>query len=252
MKFFIGSLFFLLFTQFSFAQVNQKDSKGLKQGEWQKNYPKSNVLEFKGQFKNDKPVGTFTYYYPSNKVKAIIKHDAVSKYSEAYFYHENGQVMTYGKYYEFKRDSLWYQFKENGKLIFTENFKTDSLHGVRTTYYSFDDDPQKKEKVSSIANYSNGLLDGEYSEYFDFGGARAKGTYLNGRKHGVWEDYQPTGKHLAFTRYKNGVKHGWCMAYDPSGKEVSRVYYYKGQLKEGKDLEFLMKQMKEKGMDPNE
>ena len=67
----------LVFTSgLSIAQLNQTDSKGRKQGEWAKTYPKSRVYQYKGQFKDDKPIGTFTYYYESGKVKAVIKHDA--------------------------------------------------------------------------------------------------------------------------------------------------------------------------------
>lgn len=247
-----NTILFLFLTVGLFAQsINQKDSKGRKQGPWQKQFEKSKVLEYKGQFKDDKPVGTFTYYYPSNKIKAIIKHDEVTKRSEAIFYHENGELMSYGTYKNYQKDSTWYHYTEAGAIVSTENYKNDLLEGVRTTYYPPNEQTGKVEKISSAMMYSNGLLNGEYKEYFDFGSVRVKGTYLDGKKHGVWEEYQPTGKLLAFTRYKNGLKHGWCSAYDATGKEVNKVYYYYGKLKQGKDLEHIMKQMKEKGINPN-
>jgi antitoxin component YwqK of YwqJK toxin-antitoxin module len=78
--------------------VNQKDAQGRKQGVWQKTYPKSRALEYKGQFKDDKPVGTFTYYYQSTKVKATIKHDEKTGRSEALMYQESGVIFARGIY----------------------------------------------------------------------------------------------------------------------------------------------------------
>ena len=74
MKYSLGALI-TFFAFVSIGQLNQVDAKGKKQGEWGKLYEGSRVFEYKGQFVNDKPVGKFTYYYPSSKVKAIIKHD---------------------------------------------------------------------------------------------------------------------------------------------------------------------------------
>ena len=63
----------LLFLPFlSVSQVNQKDAKGQKQGVWNKKYPGSNTFIYKGQFKDDKAIGEFTYYYEIGKIKSII------------------------------------------------------------------------------------------------------------------------------------------------------------------------------------
>ena len=53
----------LFLSGFVFSQeINKVDSKGRKQGVWQKTYPNSRAIEYKGQFKDDKPVGTFYYF----------------------------------------------------------------------------------------------------------------------------------------------------------------------------------------------
>lgn len=246
------SIFVLVISIAVFGQVNQVDTKGRKQGPWQKSYPKSSVLEYKGQFLDDKPTGTFTYYFPSNKVKAIIKHDVNSGRSEAFFYHENGNIMTYGIYRNMKKDSLWFNYNEEGKIVYTETYANDLLNGKKTVYFPPNKETGKVERIASVTYFKDGKADGDFIEYFEHGATRTKGSYLNGVRHGVWTDYQPTGKPLAVTRYKNGQRHGWCSAYDALGKEVNKDYYYYGQLKQGKDLEHIMKQMKEKGINPNE
>ena len=231
----ILTLCLLVFGTSAFAQINKTDQQGRKQGEWVKNHPGKRSILYKGQFVNDVPVGTFTYYYPSSKVKAIIKHDQASKTSVGYFYHDNGELMTYGKYKNFKKDSLWYNFDPSGRISFTEMFKEDSLHGKKTVYFISDNINDKSERISRILHYKNGKLDGEYKEWFDFGGSRAVGQYKDNKKVGLWEDFQASGKIMTRTRYKNGVRHGWCFAYDASGVETNKSYYFHGNKKEGKN-----------------
>ena len=85
----------LLFLPFlSVSQVNQKDAKGQKQGVWNKKYPGSNTFIYKGQFKDDKAIGEFTYYYESGKIKSIIKHIPNSNLSFATFYFENNAILS--------------------------------------------------------------------------------------------------------------------------------------------------------------
>lgn len=243
---------FLSLTVGLLAQVNVKDSKGRKQGKWQKTYPGSKALEYTGTFKDDKPIGKFTYYYPSTKIKAIIEHKEGSNRAEAYFYHETGVVLSYGIYINLKKDSVWLNFGPSGRISFKETYKQDVLHGEKVIYFVPEELSDKSVKISAKMNYVNGELEGEYLEFFDVGVPKVKGNYVKNKRHGVWEEYQPNGKLLSFSRYKNGVKHGWCMAYDENGKEINRVYFFQGQMKTGRDLEILMKQMKEKGINPNE
>ena len=66
-------LFFLLIAVQGISQ-NVIDANGKKQGQWSKLHPGTKVYQYKGQFKDDKPVGTFMYYYQSSKLKAIVKH----------------------------------------------------------------------------------------------------------------------------------------------------------------------------------
>lgn len=250
MKYIIGIAIIIFSFKLS-AQINQVDSKGRKQGEWAKAYPNSKVLQYHGQFKDDKPVGTFTYYYQNKKVKAVIKHESGSNRSVAYMYHDNGELMSHGIYRDMKKDSVWMNFGPSGRLSTKETYLKDSLHGTKTIYFVPEDPQDKRRIVSAIYNYNNGVIDGAFTEYFDVGSVRRTGAYLNGQKHGEWMSYEPTGQKLNLTRYKNGARHGWCIAYE-HGKEVNRMYYYMGDHYEGERLQKLFRQMKAKGVNPND
>lgn len=250
MKFFV-LLLTILISSVCFCQ-NVKDSKGKKQGNWSKVYPGSKVYEYKGQFKDDKPVGTFTYYYLSSKVKAIIKHGDGTNRSEAFFYHENGVLMSHGIYRDMKKDSVWLNFGPSGRISNTETFKNGLLNGKNVIYYVPEDPSDKSQKVSAVNIYLDGKLNGECIQYFENGTIKEKGSYVLDKKVGIWERYHPSGKKMMQERYKNGVRHGFCYAYDESGKELGKVYYFNGKKLEGKELEAKLNYFKQKGIDPNE
>lgn len=247
------SLIFLfsIITLIGTAQVNQVDSKGRKQGEWSKVYPNSIVYQYKGQFKDDKPVGKFHYYYESSNVKAIITHNAVQPgRSFAYFYHENGNVMSYGIYRGMKKDSVWINLTPSGRLSTVETYKNDLLNGITKIYFLPEDPDDKSQLLASTATYKDGILDGEYKEFFLNQKVKTKGNYVNNKQHGPWEEFHVNGNRAATYRYKDGKKHGYAIAYDESGKRLGEAFYYEGRLLEGKPLEDMLKHLEEKGISP--
>lgn len=243
-------LFSLMIT-LSFAQVvNQTDAQGRKQGTWKKTYPKTSIVHYVGQFKDDKPVGTFTYYYQSSKVQAIIKHDANSTRSYAVFYHENGNKMSEGVYRSMKKDSIWCNYVPSGRLSSKEAYKNDLLDGIKTVYYISEVVSDVSLQIMSTTTYRAGKLDGEHLEYFLAGGLKQKGTYKANVKVGKWENYSTSGKIEWIEQYTDGERDGWWIVYDEQGHEKHRNYYDHGVLLEGKKLEEKIKQLRENAAKP--
>ncbi len=251
MKYSLGALI-TFFAFVSMGQLNQLDAKGKKQGDWGKLYEGSRVFEYKGQFVNDKPVGKFTYYYPSSKVKAIIQHDENSTRSTAFYYHENGSFMSYGIFRNQLKDSIWVNFGPSQRISNTETYKNGKLEGEKVIYYVPEELADKAQIPAVISNYKNDMLDGEYTEYFDGKNVKVKGAYYQNKKDGVWTHCHTSGKPMMVIRYDKGVKHGWMFGYDESGKEIGKKYNYHGRHLEGKALAEKMRQMKELGINPNE
>ena len=247
----LSLLLIVTVTQNLTAQVNKTDANGKKQGEWMKTYPNSRAFEYKGQFKDDKPVGTFTYFYPSTKVKAIVKHDPNSTRSSAFMYHESGTVVAFGIYRSQKKDSVWTHFGPSGRLSYKETYKNGQLNGKKTIYYIPEDPEDKSERIAKIYTYKMDVIDGEVIEYFDSGSLKSKATYVNGRQEGIFIMNHPGGKPMIEERYKNGERHGWCLAFDEEGKEIGRKFYKGGKELAGKDLDLWLKYCKQKGLNPN-
>lgn len=234
------------------SQINRVDDQGRKQGKWVKTFDDSEAIRYKGQFKNDQPIGKFVYYYPNNTVRSIIIHDENSNRSEAYFYHTTEDLLAHGIYRNQKKDSVWTHFLPTGHYSFIETYDNGELNGERITYYGVDANEDPKVKlILKKALYKNGEQHGEYIEYFPDGIIKGKGKYKHGYPDGVILKNHPNGKTMIKERWKNKKKHGWWTTYDESGKELGRKYYREGVELSGKELDAYIQELKEKGINPN-
>ena len=235
----------------SFAQTNVKDAKGRKQGLWIKYYPNSRVPEYQGEFKDNIPQGTFTYFHPNNKTKAILKHENNGARTTAYMYHDNGKLLSYGIYRHMKKDSVWTFFNEFGRLVMTETYKNDVLNGEKRLYYLPSDPQDKREICIGIYQYVDGQKEGAFKEYFSTGQVRTTGQTINGKRHGEYVYYELDGKKMSIEHYHKGQMHGWFIGYNKDGSEGGKRYFYYGRQLSGKELEINMKSQKAKGQNPN-
>ena len=231
-----------------FAQVNKVDQKGWKQGPWVKYYPDNKVPIYQGQFKNDKPYGEFRYYFSSGKLKAIIQHQ--NNLSNALYYFENDQLMASGNYKEMKKDSVWTNYNSQGFIISRETYLLDKLNGIRVTYY-LEGQGEDKEKVLTIENYKDSMLDGAFESYFVQGVNKEKGTYKKNKKEGEWLTYYNNGVITSRCTYRNGLQQGWAYGYDTKGKLVGKTMFNKGIQLKGEELEKYLEFCKQKGIDTN-
>ncbi|TNE53030.1 MAG: hypothetical protein EP338_13380 [Bacteroidetes bacterium] len=249
-KIFVVLLLFCV--SISWAQpVNQVDSKGRKQGIWEKTYPDSRALVYRGEFKNDKPVGTFYYFYPSTKKKIIIVHDPNSVRSAAWMYHENGVLMGYGIYRNQEKDSVWTHYGPSGRLSYKETYSKGVLNGTKTIYYVPEDPNDKSARVARIENYKDGVRHGKFTEYFDYGVIKSTGNYENGKKRGKYTVNHPNGKPMIIEQYKYGNRHGWAFGYDSNGAQTGKRYYKFGREISGQELKDWLEDCKKRGVSPN-
>lgn len=227
-----------------FSQMNQIDSKGLKQGAWKKTFPKSKAIEYEGQFKDDKPIGEFVYYYPTGNLKAklfFVNNSSVS-YATSYYDVKDPALMSLGKYENQLKDSIWRYYGPAGILNVVESYSKGILNGVKKVYFLPTSVYDTLNGVAQILNFENNALHGECIEYFENGKLKSKITYVRGKKEGIAFTYYPNGNINLKDAYVNGLKHGQCIANDENGNEIGRAYYCRGERLEGKELEkFLLK-----------
>lgn len=207
------------FAQIDTSKINKTDSKGYKQGVWKK-YSKG-VLLYEGQFKNDVPYGTFTYYHPNGKVKSITEFQQGVHQVKTTIFHENGHKASEGvfidqqkngvwKYYtntdtlitieqydHGKRVGLWQIFSpESGVLLEESNYLNDKLNGIHRTYYT-------DGEVSLEENFLNGKQNGKCTSYYLKNVIASTGNYLQGFRIGSWDFYDMNGKIRSTMEYQN-------------------------------------------------
>lgn len=196
----------LFFTTVSAQKLNQLNANGKRTGIWQKNYDNGDI-RYKGQFKNGKEVGTFSFYKEGSPYPVIVKvFSAVSDTATVKFYSKS-RVKTKGKMIGKKRIGKWIYYFSDGKRLFSEeNYADGKLNGLLKNYYSNGKLTEvseykngKKHGNSKIytedgiliedVNYVTGVLSGE-AKYFDLKGViKEKGLYENGNRKGKWEYY---------------------------------------------------------------
>ena len=71
----------------------------------------------------------------------------------------------------------------------------------------------KNATVAKKETYENGILDGDYSEYYESGNLKETGKYEEGKREGIWKTYYENGKIKIRGKYREGEKVGVWKTY---------------------------------------
>ena len=193
---------------FSFSQVNQTDTNGLRQGLWKKQQPNGKPL-YEGQFKNDKPIGTWKRYHEGGQVKAVINYDANTDSAFAQLFDELGKKVAEGVYINEKKAGAWKYFSED-RLIADEQFKLGLKDGVSHTYY---DSGEVLEEI----DWKNGKQDGNHGVFFKDGKPFMEYKMQYDLRNGLCLTYFKNGKLELEAYYKNNLRDGNWNFYHENG-----------------------------------
>ena len=203
--------------------INQIDATGKKQGAWKKNH-KNGRLRYEGNFKDDRPVGLFRYYYDSGKLQATNNHleDGVSVAHHSY--HVNGKIKAKGVYLKQRKDSLWLFYNDAEILVLEEVYRNDTLNGFSKSYY-----PQTGVPLEEL-NYKMGIKHGPWKKYFENGKPWLEGNYEKGDLDGSFAIYTEEGKPVHKGQYDRGLRLGRWLVYNADGSVKTQDIYKKGAL----------------------
>jgi len=203
--------------------INQTDSLGRKQGYWKK-MDKDGSLKYEGRFINDKPTGTFKYYYPDKNIKALsVFRDSVHLKTTSY--HPNGKVLSEGSYYRTIKDSSWRFYNEYGKIVSEESYIRGAKSGLWKIFYT------SNGNVSEEVTWRNNVKDGPWHEFFEDGSIRLKAVYRNGHIEGLSQYFYTNGKVELSGTYKLSQKDGIWISFAENGESNFKEIYKKGNLK---------------------
>lgn len=228
-KAFFFSCFFVIFS-FGFSQdltnpdINQIDDRGNKQGQW-KAYDENGDLKFEGRFIDNNPVGTFTYYYPDGKVKAISEMYERGRRSRTKVFHNNGRLMGEGNFLDKVKDSTWNYYSDfDGVHLSMEFYRKGKLDSTVLNFYP-------KGGVAEEIPYTNGIKNGVWKQYYTDGKLKLKATYIEDKLQGLMLVYYQNGLPEVSGMYKNNLKNGLWMYFNDEGAVIKKETYVNGHLR---------------------
>lgn len=203
----LSFVFTMLFSFVITAQkINQFDANGKRTGVWRKYYENGDI-RYKGQFKNGKEIGVFSFYSKGMAYPSIVKTFSEKSDTASVKFYNKSRVKTEGKMVGRKREGKWTYYFADGKTIFSEeNYKDGKLEGLLKNYYINGKVTEATEYKDGVkhgtskiytdegiliedVNYENGVLEGE-GKYYDLKGViKEKGKYKDGKRFGKWEFY---------------------------------------------------------------
>lgn len=202
--------------------LNATDAKGRKQGIWTKTWP-NGTTRYLGQFKDDKPVGTFKHYDEEGKLTTLQEHAGDGRTSRARHFHANGSMLATGKYLGQEKDSTWNYYGPDGKLRKVERYATGKLNGEQVAYYP-------DGSVAESETRKAGVLNGPNKSWFPNGKLKSESVYQNGEPEGRMIFYFPDGKKEIEGGMVNGDRDGTWYYFNKDGTVQLQVLYAKGQL----------------------
>nr|WP_319573465.1 hypothetical protein [uncultured Draconibacterium sp.] len=202
-----------------FAQTNQTDANGFRQGLWQKKQDNGRLL-YEGYFKDNKPVGEWKRYHPGGQVKAIIEYKGDTAYTQLFdVWHKK---VAEGNYVNQQKEGVWKIYK-NGQLTADEEYKLGLKNGTSHQYYDTGEVMEEKEWV-------NDQEDGYYQIFYKSGEPYMQCKMKLGMRHGLFLVSYENGRHEMVAEYRNNLRHGEWKYFDKDGNLQYILYYDNGQI----------------------
>ena len=187
-KFF--SFCFIILTGVVCGQTqNQRDAAGRRQGYWEA-IDSRGMPVYKGYFKDDKPFGKFTRYYPTGDVRIIMDYfDNTGVNARAQLFWSGSQtIAAQGIYINTLRDSVWLFYGQDGTLLSRVEYSKGKRNGKEQKF--FPDGITEAEEI----NWKDSIKHGPLKQYFDNGQLKLMVTYINGSLEGQYISYYDDGQ----------------------------------------------------------
>ncbi len=212
-----------------FAQTapNVTDAAGKKQGHWIK-YDEDKKKIYEGNFENNIPVGTFTYFYDTGIPWSISVFSKNGTVARAKMFDAGGKLTGEGKFINQKKDSIWKFYDQEGKLLSDEVYLNGEKNGAAKVYYS-------NGQIAEEKMWKNGVMEGPCKKYFLSGQIKYSGAYVKNKVEGKVIYYYASGKIDAEGLYVNDLKNGPWKYYKEDGTVLRTDTYVHGKMTETTD-----------------
>lgn len=215
----------------SFAQTNQLDDQGRKQGKWIKY--QDGVKLYEGVFVDDHPQGEMLRYFKSGRLssKSIFSDQAERCYAEFYYDERKPKLKAKGLYVNQIKDSLWQLYNDLGVLVAEERYDMGTPHGLWKLY-------DYNGALIRETIYNQGKIEGAQKEYFVEGGLKRLMNFESDTLNGIFQVYYPDGTLRLQGLFNHGLQDSIWVNYLVDGSVEFEEHYEDG---------FLLKRVDAKG-----
>jgi len=182
----------------------------------EKQYWEDGILKSELPYKNGKLNGTAIWYYEDGTIMHEVPYEDDEITGTSIRYHDNGRKELEETYINNVRQGRAIAYSYPGKRIEQKYYVNDTLHGK---YYKW----HGNSELQIYGEFINGLFDGTWLYYDDYGELIGEGKYEAGN--GIQRFWNPNGSLASRTTYVNNLKHGKEYFYTPDG-EVDYVVEY--------------------------
>lgn len=212
-------LLFLLLPTLTFAQLNQTDSNGLRQGKWQKKQANGRLL-YEGEFKDGKPVGEWKRYHPGGQLKAIMAYKEDT--AQTQLFDEWRKKVGEGIYVNQKKEGVWMIYKQ-GLKVAEESYSQGIKNGLARKFY-------ETGELMEECDWVNNTQHGNYQVFYKTGEPYIQCKMENGVRNGLFLISFKNGRQELVGEYKNNLRHGEWKYHNEEGELWYTLLYDNGQI----------------------
>ena len=186
-----------------------------------KEYDKDGKLHYEYEYRKGEVIA-FTFY---NKKGEVISNGR-KKGGEFYYVEKSSYGVTTSEgQYDIKggKSGTWNYYNGNGVLTNVANYTDNLLEGEYTVYYN-------TGELLSKSHYSKDTIQGYYEDYYENGQINSQGWYNKGNMTDEWLYYREDGTLASVNFYHKGERHGEQKYYNEVGKLYNTDHYSFGKM----------------------
>ncbi|MBM3200892.1 MAG: toxin-antitoxin system YwqK family antitoxin [Chlamydiae bacterium] len=147
---------------------------------------------------------------------------------------DKGRLFEEASYENGKLEGRFFELDPEGREIVCF-YEKNKKHGPYSVFYP--ENPRFGKVKAIQAEYVNGKIEGELSEYTESGSKISMICYKNGKKDGIAQIFDQKGLVVTTVSFENDQKHGDVIHYYPNGKIYKSIRFIKDQ-QEGEEKTF--------------
>ncbi len=225
-------------------RINRFDEKGRKDGLWREYYENFRIRNesnyqhgiLNGIYKEFDKNGNLklSLYYENGSIKEGVTDDDDKIIQKDEFY-QSGNVKFTGSYLNNKPIGIHRYYDEEGVVTRSEEYNSDGVligkgvvdlegfrDGMWTNFY-------ETGEVKSKGSYTDGKKDGIWEFFYKSGKIEQKGNFKDDKYNGSWFWYNEDGKIIREENFYQGKNDGVYIEYNPSGNIITKGEYIEGE-----------------------